>query len=88
MSLFSLQVRNLAVLFMDRESTDFDETIVAAKMAKDAGIEIITVAVGKQVNDKEISLLSSEPTADYKITLSDYTEVADLKHKFYSLICP
>ena len=81
-------MRNLAVLIIDRESENVEETIAAAQLAKEAGVEIIAVAVGKQVNDREISMIASEPTSDYKITLSDYTEVADLKHKFYSLICP
>ncbi|XP_067950036.1 cartilage matrix protein-like [Watersipora subatra] len=82
------EVRNLAVLIMDRESDDMAETLAAADLAKEAGIEIIVVAVGKQVNDNEISMLASQPISDYKITLSDYTEVADFKHKVYSLICP
>ena len=81
-------MRNLAVLIIDRESENVEETIAAAQLAKEAGVEIIAVAVGKQVNDREISMIASEPTSDYKITLSDYTEVAHLKHKFYSLICP
>lgn len=81
-------MRNLAVLILDREFKDFEKTLAAANRAKEEGIEIIVVAVGKQVNDREVSLLASHPTSDYKITLSDYTEVAELKHKFYSLICP
>lgn len=85
---FLLQVRNLAVVILDRASGDYAATIAAAQRAKNAGIEIIAVAVGKEVNDAEITAIASQPSERYKITLSDYSEGADLKHKFYSLICP
>lgn len=81
-------MRNLAVVILDRASHDFEETVAAANRAKAAGIEIVAVAIGKEVNDNEVSLIASQPTANYKITLSDYSELTDLKHKFYSLICP
>lgn len=73
---------------MDRESSNLEETIAAARTARAAGIEIIVVAVGKEVNDFEISQIASRPTSGHKITLSDYSEIAELKNKFYSLICP
>lgn len=82
------QVRNIAVVILDRASDDYSATLAAANRAKAAGIEIIAVAVGKQANDYEIEQIASQPSEHYKLTLSDYSEVADLKHKFYALICP
>jgi len=73
---------------MDRRSPNPHKTIAAAQRAKDAGIEVIVVAVGKEVDDAEITQIASGPIAGHKITISDYTDTVSLKHKFYSLICP
>lgn len=75
---------------MDRASPDFAATVEAARRAKAAGIEIVAVAVGKEVNDREITEIASDPKSTHKITLSNYSEgeVEGLKHKFYSIICP
>lgn len=85
---FALQVRNLAVIIMDTASDDPEKTIAAAERAKSAGIEIIVVAVGKDVSDAEITAMASGPVSSHKISLSDYSETPDLKDKFYALICP
>lgn len=76
------------MVIIDTESPDHEKTRAAAERAKSAGIEIIVVAVGKNVSDEEITSIASEPVSSHKITLADYTETLDLKHKFYALICP
>ncbi|XP_060568705.1 cartilage matrix protein-like [Ruditapes philippinarum] len=71
-------VRKLAILLTDGRSTYRTGTLKEAKLAKDAGITILAIGVGKDVDESELRAVVSSPSDKYYFHSSTFDKLKDL----------
>ena len=68
--------KKIAVVILDRESDNLRETVEEARLAKEEGIKMFVVTVGKGVPDAEALDIAS--SLNHVFSVSDYAELVSL----------
>ena len=82
------EVRNVAIVITDGESTvDKSQTLVEAKMAKDAGIVIFVVGVTAKINEAELKGIASAPTATHYFNSTSIRQLDTILQELTKSVC-
>jgi len=69
----------VGILLTDSQSSCPNRTTLAAARARDSGIVLIVVGVGKEVDVNELKVIASNPTCQNLFLLNNVTELDSLK---------
>lgn len=81
---------NIAILISDGYSNiNRDQTTVSALMAKQDGITMMAVGIGKNgdVDRSEINAIASDPDSQYAFLLEDETQLDDVANALLDQLC-
>ena len=73
------------VLVIDNKSADLTQALRQADRAKEAGIHLVTIAVGGYVDQDEVQQIASSPEDVF--TVEDYTKLNDLTDALIERFC-
>jgi len=74
------EVRRVAVLLTASRSTVPNKTVSSAARARDAGVTMIVVGVGKNLCPCELKAIASEPVCRNLVVVEDAAELETLTH--------
>ena len=81
-------VDNVALVFTDGKSNIQNvNTIPEADLAKDDGIHMMAVGVGRRVGQNEINGMASSPSSDNAFMLEDASELDDIANLILDQLC-
>jgi collagen type VI alpha len=81
-------VRNVAILISDGESNvNKFNTVREAEQAKNAGIEIFTVASGENIDLNEMNEVASDPDSEHVYRVRDVNEVDSVSGQLLDRLC-
>ena len=80
-------VPNIAVIITDGRSNKPDETKAAAKLARQHGIEVFSVGVGKGVSKTELNEMASDPDNTHVLMVDDFNKLGSIKGAFQQQTC-
>ncbi|XP_013390757.1 cartilage matrix protein [Lingula anatina] len=79
-------VRKIAVVIVDGKSENRPAIYAAAKAAKQAGVELIAIGVGDNIEPKELGIIAT--SRRHVIRLQDYSQLrGQLRRLFYRVVC-
>lgn len=78
---------HIAIVITDGKSQRSHETVKAAKVAHDKGIEIYAIGVGPNVKESELREIASDPDDKYFFTVGDYDALLAEKDIFRQKAC-
>ena len=80
-------VPNVVVLITDGKSNiDRQATLTEAQQARDAGIRLVTVALGADVDYAEINALATDPDSSNVFVMDDVTALQQPAHQSFASI--
>lgn len=80
-------LRNIAVIFTDGGSNDFKETIKEARLAREAGITLITVGVTDWVKKNELKEIASDPDENNVFYAEDFDAISQIGAGLKAILC-
>ena len=81
-------VRNVAVIITDGEPTlRVNDTFIQAQLAKDAGIEIISIGVSNSIGIETITQISSSSQRKYVFLMDDFSDLSSILDPIFEDIC-
>ncbi|ESO97299.1 hypothetical protein LOTGIDRAFT_231504 [Lottia gigantea] len=78
-------VRKICIVITDGESQDSKKTAAEAKLARDAGIQMMAVGVSKSVNENELNRIAGDPSQVYIV--ETYDELDQIKEDLFGKAC-
>lgn len=79
---------NFLVVFTDGNANiNEDETIPQAILTRIAGIHVINVAVGKDINMLELRSIASDPVAENVFTVTSFADLNDIASQLILSVC-
>ena len=69
--------KTFVVIFTDRQMEKGDAAEKAAQKLQQKGVKVFVVAIGKKVNDDEVSKMSSKPEAYYTVRVPSFAAVKE-----------
>lgn len=81
------KVPKIAIIITDGEPTDIDATHRLAKAAKQQGIIIFAIGVGKWMKQDEINLLASDPKTTHAFLVEDYDSLSFIEAALAKKTC-
>ncbi|XP_035826806.1 uncharacterized protein LOC101848762 [Aplysia californica] len=80
-------VPNIAVIVTDGRSNKPDETKAAAKLARDHGINVFSVGVGKGISKTELNEMATDPDNSHVLMVDDFSKLSAIKGAFQQQTC-
>ena len=80
-------LRNIVVLMTDGGSNDFAETLKEARLAREAGITIVTVGIKHWVNMVEIREIASDPDDRNVFSIESFDLIIRIQNDVKAIIC-
>jgi len=80
-------VNKLVVVLTDNPSTNTAATLAAASALRQAGIGVVTVGIGSNLNFYELSSVASYPFSNYSFTAARSMNLANLTDPIKRIIC-
>ena len=81
-------VDDVIVLLSDgRSNIEAGQTSFQAARARDFGIRVVSVAIGRDVNMAELNDVASAPETDNVFVLSDVNDIDDVSSDVLDLLC-
>ena len=80
--------KRIGVMFVD-EGDDLTKTRNEAKRAKDVhNIELFVIAVGRNLNEKKLAHIASDPVAEHLFIVPTYDHLPPLLMQVKNAVCP
>ena len=80
-------IKNVAILFTDGGSNDFEETIKEARLAREQGIILIVIAITDWVNQIEVNEIATDPDEYNVHNVKTFDEIANIAKDLKQLLC-
>lgn len=80
-------IKNIGVVLTDGRSDDERSTWIEAMKAREAGIHMMTVAVGDHVGERELRAIASHPAPGNMFSVGKFNELYTLRHNLLEAIC-
>jgi hypothetical protein len=80
------EAQKMAIIILDKSSPNYEQTAAEAAKAKEMGVEIFVVAVGKDITKEELELVASSPTENHVIRVNSYADLPGIASKLVELI--
>lgn len=80
-------LRNIAILMTDGGSNDFSETLKEARLAREAGITMISVGIKDWVNMVEIREIASDPDDRNVFSIESFDVINRIQSDLKAIIC-
>lgn len=80
-------VPRVAVVITDGESTDSVKTAKAARAARELGIHLFAIGVGKRFDRQELESIANEPAKEYVFTVDNYSALQKILKVFAVKTC-
>ena len=77
----------VGIVLTDGKSNEPSQTVMEAMKAHDAGITMMAIGVGDNLDMNELEAIASEPLCLHLFILDDFTEVDDLKYVIEKRTC-
>lgn len=78
---------HVAIIITDGRSQNKQETLEAAKIAKEKGIQMFAIGVGQYLDIEELEGIGSEPAEQHVFNVSTFSELEGIKDKLPSNAC-
>ncbi|ESO97298.1 hypothetical protein LOTGIDRAFT_231503 [Lottia gigantea] len=78
-------VRHICIVITDGESQDSKKTADEAKLARNAGIQMMAVGVSESVNEEELNKIAGDPSQVYIV--ETYDELDQIKEDLFGKAC-
>ncbi|XP_061172938.1 cartilage matrix protein-like [Saccostrea echinata] len=78
---------HVAIIITDGRSQNRESTLEAAKIAREKGIQIFAIGVGKYLDAEELEGIGSQPIGQHVFTVSSYSELGGIKDRLPSNAC-
>ena len=80
-------VPNIAVLFTDGGSSNFDATVEQARLAHLTGITILVVVLSDWYDDIEVGQIASDPDERSIFLLNNIDDIHDIQMELQTILC-
>lgn len=77
----------VAVVITDGKSTETKKTIEAARVAREMGIHLFAIGVGKKYDRKELENIANKPSDEYVFTVDNYSALKNILNVFAVKTC-
>ena len=77
----------IGIVITDGGSDNQGKTLVEAKKARDSGIKMIAVGVGKSVNQAELEGIANKPTSQYVFNVDSFDVLHTIQAILSTLTC-
>lgn len=78
---------HVAIIITDGRSQKREATLEAARIAREKGIQIFAIGVGRFLDIEELEGMGSEPTGQHVFTVSSYSALGGIKDRLPSNAC-
>ncbi|GFR96142.1 collagen alpha-5(VI) chain, partial [Elysia marginata] len=80
-------VPNIGIIVTDGKSNNAGATKRAAENARNHGIEIFSVGVGRGISQSELKEMATDPDSSHVLTVTDFTKLNAIKSAFQAQTC-
>lgn len=77
----------VAVVITDGKSTETKKTIEAARVAREMGIHLFAIGVGKKYDRNELEKIANKPSDEYVFTVDNYSALKNILNVFAVKTC-
>ena len=80
------EASNIGVVITDGASNDPQKTVLEAESARDSGILLISVGVGR-ANMAELNAIATDPDTDHVFTVTNFSQLSAIAARFQATTC-
>ncbi len=80
-------VTKIGIVITDGRSYDTQDTAVEANAAREDGIHLFAIGVGKKVDQAELDLIASHPTEEYSFMVENFNVLKNIRNLLVEKTC-